>query len=219
MGPAALSAPRTRSETGHGAVKGAPRALHRRPLSTEKYASGLKAKPFDFKMMRRSAHHSDHELGPTEASLRLQDRHTRLGYVLRFRLLGETLWPKRKSRTPCSSLCNPPPSWRQWWAPASSPAAEVVSKIWDYIKKNNLQNPANKREILADAQVEAGLRRQGQGQHVRDEQAPRQAPEVGNGIPAGSREKTGRQSLLAAIVCMKGGGPASAGPLIFGAYF
>ena len=27
---------------------------------------------------------------------------------------------------------------------------EVVSKIWDYIKKNNLQNPANKREILAD---------------------------------------------------------------------
>ena len=28
--------------------------------------------------------------------------------------------------------------------------AEVVSKMWDYIKKNNLQNPQNKREILAD---------------------------------------------------------------------
>jgi len=27
---------------------------------------------------------------------------------------------------------------------------DVVSKIWAYIKKNNLQNPANKREILAD---------------------------------------------------------------------
>ena len=27
---------------------------------------------------------------------------------------------------------------------------EVVSKVWDYIKKNNLQNPKNKREILAD---------------------------------------------------------------------
>ena len=27
---------------------------------------------------------------------------------------------------------------------------EVVSKIWDYIKKNNLQNPQNKREIMAD---------------------------------------------------------------------
>ncbi len=30
---------------------------------------------------------------------------------------------------------------------------EVVSKIWDYIKKNNLQNPANKREIIADAKL------------------------------------------------------------------
>lgn len=32
--------------------------------------------------------------------------------------------------------------------------AEVVSKIWDYIKKNNLQNPENKREILADGKLE-----------------------------------------------------------------
>lgn len=30
------------------------------------------------------------------------------------------------------------------------PRSEIVSKIWDHIKKNNLQNPANKREILAD---------------------------------------------------------------------
>ena len=27
---------------------------------------------------------------------------------------------------------------------------EVVSKVWEYIRKNNLQNPANKREIVAD---------------------------------------------------------------------
>lgn len=27
---------------------------------------------------------------------------------------------------------------------------EAVSKIWEYIKKNNLQNPENKREIIAD---------------------------------------------------------------------
>ena len=33
------------------------------------------------------------------------------------------------------------------------PRSEVVSKIWEYIKKNNLQNPANKREILADAKL------------------------------------------------------------------
>ncbi len=28
---------------------------------------------------------------------------------------------------------------------------EVVKKIWVYIKKNDLQNPKNKRNILADA--------------------------------------------------------------------
>lgn len=28
--------------------------------------------------------------------------------------------------------------------------SDVVSKVWDHIKKNNLQNPQNKREILAD---------------------------------------------------------------------
>ena len=30
------------------------------------------------------------------------------------------------------------------------PRSEVVSKMWDHIRKNNLQNPENKREILAD---------------------------------------------------------------------
>ena len=30
------------------------------------------------------------------------------------------------------------------------PRTQVVSKIWEYIKKHNLQNPKNKRNILAD---------------------------------------------------------------------
>ncbi|HEX6376237.1 MAG TPA: SWIB/MDM2 domain-containing protein [Allosphingosinicella sp.] len=30
------------------------------------------------------------------------------------------------------------------------PRSQVVSKIWDYIRTNKLQNPDNKREILAD---------------------------------------------------------------------
>ena len=30
------------------------------------------------------------------------------------------------------------------------PRGEVVSKVWEYIKKHNLQNPENRREILAD---------------------------------------------------------------------
>ncbi len=34
------------------------------------------------------------------------------------------------------------------------PRGEVVSKMWEYIKKNNLQNPENKREIIADDKLE-----------------------------------------------------------------
>jgi chromatin remodeling complex protein RSC6 len=34
------------------------------------------------------------------------------------------------------------------------PRGQVVSKIWDYIRKNNLQNPENRREILADDKLE-----------------------------------------------------------------
>lgn len=30
------------------------------------------------------------------------------------------------------------------------PRGEVVKKMWEYIKKNNLQNPSNKRNIMAD---------------------------------------------------------------------
>jgi chromatin remodeling complex protein RSC6 len=34
------------------------------------------------------------------------------------------------------------------------PRTEAVSKIWTHIKKNNLQNPQNRREILADDKLE-----------------------------------------------------------------
>jgi chromatin remodeling complex protein RSC6 len=30
------------------------------------------------------------------------------------------------------------------------PRGQVVSKVWDYIRSHNLQNPENRREILAD---------------------------------------------------------------------
>ncbi|KQS01490.1 hypothetical protein ASG11_17710 [Sphingomonas sp. Leaf357] len=33
------------------------------------------------------------------------------------------------------------------------PRSEVISKVWEYIKKHNLQNPENKREILADEKL------------------------------------------------------------------
>lgn len=35
------------------------------------------------------------------------------------------------------------------------PRTELTKKLWDYIKANGLQNPKNKREILADAKLKA----------------------------------------------------------------
>nr|WP_308462195.1 MULTISPECIES: SWIB/MDM2 domain-containing protein [Sphingomonas] len=34
------------------------------------------------------------------------------------------------------------------------PRSEVVSKVWEYIKKNNLQDEKDKRQINADAKLE-----------------------------------------------------------------
>jgi len=34
------------------------------------------------------------------------------------------------------------------------PRSEVTKKIWAYIKKHKLQNPSNKREIMADSKLE-----------------------------------------------------------------
>jgi chromatin remodeling complex protein RSC6 len=34
------------------------------------------------------------------------------------------------------------------------PRPEAVSKMWEYIRKHKLQNPENKREILADDKLE-----------------------------------------------------------------
>jgi chromatin remodeling complex protein RSC6 len=35
------------------------------------------------------------------------------------------------------------------------PRSQVVKKLWVYIKKNNLQDPKNKRNIVADAKLKA----------------------------------------------------------------
>lgn len=35
------------------------------------------------------------------------------------------------------------------------PRSEVVKKLWEYIKKHDLQNPKNKRNILADENLRA----------------------------------------------------------------
>lgn len=35
------------------------------------------------------------------------------------------------------------------------PRTEATKRLWDYIKSNNLQNPANKRNILCDEKLKA----------------------------------------------------------------
>jgi len=35
------------------------------------------------------------------------------------------------------------------------PRTEVTKRLWDYIKAHNLQNPANKRNILCDPSLKA----------------------------------------------------------------
>lgn len=39
--------------------------------------------------------------------------------------------------------------------PGPLPRGQVMKKLWEYIKKNNLQNPKNMRNILADAKLKA----------------------------------------------------------------
>ncbi len=35
------------------------------------------------------------------------------------------------------------------------PRSQVIKKLWEYIKKHDLQNPKNKRNILADDKLKA----------------------------------------------------------------
>ena len=37
------------------------------------------------------------------------------------------------------------------------PRTEITKRVWDYIKSHNLQNPSNKREIVADEKLERVL--------------------------------------------------------------
>lgn len=37
--------------------------------------------------------------------------------------------------------------------PGDESRGQVMKKVWEYIKTNNLQNPQNKRNIIADAKL------------------------------------------------------------------
>jgi len=58
------------------------------------------------------------------------------------------------------------------------PRTEVTKRLWDYIKAHNLQNPANKRNVLCDSKLKAVMGKDEVtmfemtglvGKHLRDE--------------------------------------------------
>ena len=56
----------------------------------------------------------------------------------------------RKPNAAFMVALKPSPALAEVIGNTSVPRTEAVRKIWVYIKKNNLQNPKNKRNILAD---------------------------------------------------------------------
>ena len=61
-------------------------------------------------------------------------------------------------RTPSAAFMKPMTSSGDLAAvvgPAAAPRTEITKKIWDYIKKNKLQDAINKRMINADAKLKA----------------------------------------------------------------
>ena len=65
--------------------------------------------------------------------------------------------PKKKSaRKPNAAFMaplNPSPALAEVVGSKPLPRTEIVKKIWDYIKKNNLQDKKNRRMINADAKL------------------------------------------------------------------
>lgn len=60
-----------------------------------------------------------------------------------------------KKQTAFSRALTPSPELAAVIGAAPQPRTEVTKLLWEYIKANNLQNPANKRNILCDAKLQA----------------------------------------------------------------
>lgn len=65
---------------------------------------------------------------------------------------GET---KRKPNAAFMKALTPSPALAEVVGSQPIPRTEVVKKIWEYIRANNLQDPQDKRSINADAKLEA----------------------------------------------------------------
>jgi len=61
--------------------------------------------------------------------------------------------PARKPNAAFMKPLTPSPTLAAVIGAAPLPRTEVTKKIWDYIKQHNLQDPANRRNINADAKL------------------------------------------------------------------
>ena len=69
---------------------------------------------------------------------------------------GATTVAPAKKRTPNAAFMKaltPSPALAAVVGSAPLPRTEIISKLWVYIKAHNLQDPANKRMINADAKL------------------------------------------------------------------
>jgi DNA topoisomerase-3 len=68
-------------------------------------------------------------------------------------MIEVTATPKKK--TAFSAPLRPSTELARVVGPEPLPRTEATKKLWDYIKAHNLQNPANKRNILCDDALKA----------------------------------------------------------------
>lgn len=65
----------------------------------------------------------------------------------------QTETPKKNSAF--MKALTPSPELAAVIGPDAVPRTEVTKRLWDYIKAHNLQNPANKRNIICDDKLKA----------------------------------------------------------------
>ena len=91
---------------------------------------------------------------------------------------AKTAAKKKSARKPNAAFMKPvtpSPALAEVVGAKPIPRTEVTKKLWAYIKKNGLQDAKNKRMIKADAALKTVFGGQGDREHVRDDQAGRQA--------------------------------------------
>lgn len=67
--------------------------------------------------------------------------------------MTQTESPKKNSAF--MKALKPSPQLAAVIGPDALPRTEVTKRLWAYIKEHNLQNPANKRNILCDEKLQA----------------------------------------------------------------